>query len=160
MGFIDSRQMFFCSDNRSEQEKRSIVKREHEMSWNKNTIPSDMDSIIHTLENAGVPYSVTVEKTIRGNGLNDMYGGKETVYPLRKLVYGNKVVMEQMQSHSDCDMDDVIVTVEFEKGSEPQDFQYVISIDDDARAEEDRAKHYKEYYENLDLGGEDFPEDL
>ncbi len=131
------------------------------MSWNKNTIVSDMDSIIHTLKNAGIPYSVTVVKTVQGRGLNDMFR-KDASYPLRKLVYADKVVMEQMQSHSDCDMDDVIVTVEFPKGAEPNDFQFVVCIDDDEQVAEDLADLYREYGHLVgeELKEQDYPEEM
>jgi hypothetical protein len=131
------------------------------MSWNKNTIVSDMDSIIHTLENAGIPYAITVEKTVKGRGLNDMYLREETIYPLRRLIYSDKVVLEQMQQNSDCDVDDVIVTVEFKKDNEPKDFQFVVIIDNDEIFDQKLVDLYKEYghLAGEELKEQDYPEE-
>ena len=90
------------------------------MSWNKNTVVmSSIDATVSTLNNVGVEYSLELLGEVAGNGLNDSYGMGSGIYPIRKLTYGNKVLMEQMNRSDDCDADDYLVSIEFQKGEEP-----------------------------------------
>lgn len=103
------------------------------MSWNKNTInASEVDATIKVLKKIGTPYQVEELGTVQGMGLNDDYFGSGE-YNCRKLTYGNTVLMEQMSCHSDCDMDDYFVSVEFEKGKEPrkEDWKLSVCVDDE-----------------------------
>lgn len=88
------------------------------MSWNKNTvISSHIDAMIHVLEITRVPYNVSVFADARGFGLND---SGDTVYPLRRLQFGDRVFLEQMSRTCDCDADDTISSYEFTLADEPK----------------------------------------
>jgi hypothetical protein len=90
------------------------------MSWNKNTVVmSSVDAVVKTLNDVGVEYNLELLGEVSGCGLNDDYGFGRDKYPIRKLTYGDKVLMEQMNRSSDCDCDDFLVSREFKRGDEP-----------------------------------------
>jgi len=97
------------------------------MSWNKNTVNrSSIDTIISTLKRLNESYTVTVLGRVKGFGLNDDEG---KTYMIRKLEYQDTVVLEQMLRTSDCDMDDSIISVEFNKSKEPKDWSIEATIE-------------------------------
>lgn len=75
------------------------------MSWNKNTRPmSEITARISPLRERAVPYAL-----VRGNGLNDMYGGPG-VYVLSYVQCNGQAHYDQMVRSGDCDFDDCIRT--------------------------------------------------
>lgn len=82
------------------------------MSWNKNTIHSYLNDLVKVLDAANAPYSLTDRGIVGDFGLNE-----DGPITLRTLVYTNVVLMEQMQRTEDCDSDDYIVCLGFEKDS-------------------------------------------
>ena len=104
------------------------------MSWDKNTINcSHIDSIVRTLQQLDTLYSLTVEKEVRGMGLNDDIPSTaapflvERFYPLRRLEYNRFVILERMERTTDCDTDDLICSYLFDFADEPADWQYEIT---------------------------------
>jgi hypothetical protein len=97
------------------------------MSWNKNTINvSDLDSTIEVLENLDVPYKCETIGRVQGYGLNDSYGfsdDEDKFYDIRKLSYGDWIVIEQIVRDIDCDANDLIVSKKFKKGEVPEDWK-------------------------------------
>jgi len=96
------------------------------MSWDKNTINmSFIDSTIKVLKNLEIKYQLTKLGEVEGYGNNDIYCGEaieedHKTYSIRKLEYGNKIIFEQMLRSEDCDMDDYLVSIEYESGKEPK----------------------------------------
>ena len=90
------------------------------MSWDKNTINmSQIDNNIKMLDNLKIKYKLIKLGEVEGHGNNDTYWEityEEEIkkYPIRKLEYGNKVIIEQMLRSKDCDMDDYLVSVEYD----------------------------------------------
>lgn len=109
------------------------------MSWDKQTIVlSFVNATIATLKDLNILYTLTELGQVQGNGRNDDDLGKDAegdpipigrCYPIRKLEYGDVVILEQMQRTHDCDTDDVILAFKFEKGKEPKDWPIDITID-------------------------------
>lgn len=109
------------------------------MSWDKNTLNfSEIDATINVLKDIGETFLLDVLGEVQGSGLNDeqwIGEGEDAhptmkLYPIRKLIYKNTVMLEQMQRHPDCDIDDVILSFKFIIGQEPQDWQIEITIPD------------------------------
>lgn len=100
------------------------------MSYNKNTlISSEIGNTIKILDRLKVPYTLTDLGTVRGQGLNDDYEGIDS-YKIRKLEYGDYVIIEQMRRTNDCDTDDYIVSEEFLKNKAPKEWDLEITITD------------------------------
>ena len=98
------------------------------MSWDKNTVNmSGLDAIKETLDNLGTEYTLTAEAEVRGNGMNDSSG--DPPYKLRRLQYGDWVVLERIVKDADCDTDDIIYSQTFLLKKEPKDWQYVVQTD-------------------------------
>jgi hypothetical protein len=82
------------------------------MSWNKNTIlNNEIDALIASMEELGVPYVVNTIKEVTDLGIN----AHSEKIPLRRLIYQNRngetvYIQEYMARSHDCDFDDVIVT--------------------------------------------------
>ena len=90
------------------------------MSWDKNTIVvSQIDQDLRLLEKFGIPYELKELGRVMGHGLNDC-GDK--FYSIRRLEFGDEVVLEQMHRTDDCDADDTIISMVFEKGKEPKEW--------------------------------------
>ena len=109
------------------------------MSWDKNTIVcSQINAIISTLDICKKPYTLSVLGNVQGHGLNDdliiednsgeLYPGSK-YYDIRKLEFEGIVILEQMQRSHDCDTDDMIISVKFDKGSEPKTWPLEIYMD-------------------------------
>jgi hypothetical protein len=110
------------------------------MSWDKNTLNfSQIDAVMQVLRDLGESFVLHVLGEVLGNGLNDevFNGENEEGYPalrmyqIRKLEYKNIVLLEQMQRHPDCDIDDIIMSFKFIKGQEPTDWKIEITLEDD-----------------------------
>ena len=99
------------------------------MSWNKNTICiSNIDGIVEVLEEAGATYKMTTLGRVAGWGLNDTFENRKD-YPIRKLEYGDKVILERMLRSHDCDVDDVITSFKFDKKDAPQNWEIEVFVD-------------------------------
>jgi len=83
---------------------------------------SAVDGTISVLKNLGTPYKVTELGRVAGCGLNDDYREGDD-YPIRKLEYRDVVILEKMLRNPDCDIDDYIMSYEFVKGQEPEDWK-------------------------------------
>jgi hypothetical protein len=125
------------------------------MSWDKNTLNlSEVDSVMNTLRDLGEPFVLHVLGEVQGNGLNDdaWEGEGEDAHPvlkmyqIRKLEYKNVVLLEQMQRHPDCDVDDVILSFKFDKIEEPKEWKIEIMLQDPDYDEPD--PYYDEYPED------------
>lgn len=93
------------------------------MSWNKNTvIVSEIDAAIKVLEAYKKPYSLTVIGTVIGRGLNDL---ANTKYPIRRLSFEDRVILEAMFEAGDCDSDDWLISEEFSLENEPKNWSCV-----------------------------------
>jgi len=100
------------------------------MSWDKNTLNfSTLDATIKVLKMFSKKYKLTVLGKVKGLGLNDDYTANDT-YTLRKLTFENKIVIEQMQRTYDCDSDDIIVSIEFDKKTFPKKVPLEIYTDE------------------------------
>ena len=121
------------------------------MSWNKNTVVScDLETRVKMLEELGVSFKLMEIGEVAGNGLNDDhtcyyennfrivvtknhaedYRADTINYRLYRLEYNGKVILERMERHPDCDMDDLIVTFEFTVESEPKEWELERTIHD------------------------------
>jgi len=99
------------------------------MSWDKNTVRvSNLDAIKQTLDNLGVPYQLTTIGFVKGRGLNDEML-ELPPHPIRRLQYGDRVVLEHIEQDADCDTDDIITSQEFALEKEPGDWQSTIRTD-------------------------------
>ena len=108
------------------------------MSWNKNTVVcSGVDVIVEVLRHIGIPYSLSVMKTVMGRGLNDAWQNSPIIttmntigyqgqkqYDLRRLEYNKTVILERMERTTDCDTDDVITSTQFDFADEPMYWLY------------------------------------
>lgn len=112
------------------------------MSWNKNTIVcSDLEFRIAKLKEMNIPYKLVNLGKVSGIGLND-YGesigdsfrkevkfvAEDDLFPsvkykLYRLEYNDKVVLEQMNRHEDCDINDHLVCREFNASDVPNDWK-------------------------------------
>ena len=92
------------------------------MSWNKNTISlSEIDSTMGVLKDLNVDFRCEEIGKVRGCGLNDYWNYElgEKYYSMRRLIYDDSVILEQMIRVNDCDVDDVIISSKFDKEKEP-----------------------------------------
>jgi hypothetical protein len=84
---------------------------------------SKVDYIANYLSNNKIPFKIILLEKIKGRGIND------TVFPfkkflkreyfLRRLEYANYIVLEQIVFIKDKELDDFIISKEYEKGKEP-----------------------------------------
>lgn len=97
------------------------------MSWNKDTINvSEIDSTIRVLETLNEPYKLIILGEVMGLGLNDTLGHGQEEYPIRKLEFRDKVVLERMDRTEDCDADDYLVSFMFDKNKVPKKWKLEI----------------------------------
>jgi len=83
------------------------------MSWDKNTINnSTIDSRIEYLKKNKKPYNLKVLGKVAARGINDEISGVD-FYEIRALKYDDKLVIERMFRHPDCDADDYIQSIVF-----------------------------------------------
>jgi len=93
--------------------------------YNKNTVKlSRVDDIIKVLNKTRQDYSLTILGKIISKGLND--NGKE--HEMRRLEYGSVIVMEQIIKTKDKDSNDMIVSVEFDRGVEPKEWKLEVDL--------------------------------
>ena len=82
-----------------------------------------------------VDYKLEVLGKVEGNGLNDDIGdygeGESRKYPIRKLIYKDKIVLEKMSRDPDCDRNDTIISVKFEKEKEPEKWEIEETLKDE-----------------------------
>lgn len=98
------------------------------MSWNKNTIvTSTVDATVEILTDLSYPYNLQIKRLIQGIGINDL---EVREYPLRRLQYGKWVILEKMIRHSDCDIDDTIVSYKLTLEDEPKNWNFVEEVYD------------------------------
>jgi hypothetical protein len=94
------------------------------MSWDKNTANvSSLNSVVQVLKNLDEHFTVTYMGEVRAMGVNDDFCDPPIdVYPIRKLEYRDKVILERMERTHDCDSDDMLVSLTFTKGEEPSEW--------------------------------------
>ena len=93
------------------------------MSWNKNTLNiSTLGSTIEILKDLDLPFNCEIIGKVQGMGLNDP-DYPDNYYNVRKLTYGNFVILEQMIRSVDCDLDDIFISSKFIKDKEPDNWQ-------------------------------------
>ncbi len=102
------------------------------MSYNKNTIKqTEIDAIIRVLQKTKAPYELSVLGRVIGRGINDEHGGcpgmtADGYYEMRRLAYGDEVLLESIYRPLDCDADDIISSTIFHKDFEPTDWKLEI----------------------------------
>lgn len=103
------------------------------ISWDKNTIScSEVDNTIELLKEMNVEYKLTILGEVEGNGLNDgMMWEENKKYPIRKLEYNDKVILEKLVRHPDCDVDDNIISEKFNKKEEPRNWEIEVTLVDE-----------------------------
>ncbi len=101
------------------------------MSWDKNTVNlSKINAALEVLNNLAVPYQLTTLDSFIGRGLNDgFFEDKGNMYDLRRLQYKDKVLLEYVELDRDCDVNDLILSEEFNVGEEPKDWVAVRKTD-------------------------------
>ena len=104
------------------------------MSWNKNTRGNTrIDDTIEVLKDLNktfnIPYTLEILGKVEARGLNDTYTGTK-YYCIRKLTYQNFVIMEQMIREPDCDIDDIIIAVKFERDNVPENWEIETGIEE------------------------------
>lgn len=93
------------------------------MSWNKNTINnSEIDKTIELLKEFKIKYTLKTIGKVPGYGLNDYYNDIKD-YKIRQLEYNDFIIVEQMNRHPDCDMNDVILSFKFKKDKVPKKWE-------------------------------------
>ncbi len=110
------------------------------MSWEKYTINlSQINAIVDVLQDVGMDFTLANITSVLGRGVNDeewvdTADGepelKGKIYLIRKLEYANYIIVEQMQKTHDCDCNDTLVSIKFDKDKFPEDFKYEIYTDD------------------------------
>ena len=103
------------------------------MSWDKRTINmSHLDMVRELLDDSGFPYTLIVQESVPGFGINDdiPLTGEPKYYDLRRLQYGNWVILERIERTADCDEDDTISSHKFSLWEEPKDWKYIIEGED------------------------------
>jgi len=104
------------------------------MSWDKNTISfSEVDAFLRFADIFGADYQLIELAKVRGRGLNDdpYMSGEEKLYPIRRVEFKDKVILEYMERHSDCDADDIIRSCIYDKAQVPLEWQLERHIDDE-----------------------------
>lgn len=105
------------------------------MSWDKNTINlSNLVGYIELLKELEIPFTIEARGSVKGMGLNDNDEWDEKnkcpkmkYYLLSKLSVGNLVFIEQMQRTNDCDSDDYIILLKFNKDEVPDNIPLEIT---------------------------------
>ena len=101
------------------------------MSYDKNTSNiSTLDFAIEMLKDLNIPYKCKIIGKVQGVGLNDP-DYPDNYYNVRRLTYGNFVILEQMIRERDCDFDDFITSSKFTKDKEPDNWQIEIVAKDE-----------------------------
>jgi len=96
------------------------------MSWNKNTINrSEINKTIELLKELNVKYVLKTLGKVPGYGLNDEINNT-LKHEIRKLIYNDFIIMEQMIRGQDCDIDDSIFSFKFEKSKVPKKWKIEI----------------------------------
>ena len=89
------------------------------MGYKKNTIRDQkIDNTIEVLKNMDIPYSLEIIEKVTGYGLNDFGWGKNKYHDIRKLSYGNTVLIEEMKRGLTNETDDVIIVCTLKKNEE------------------------------------------
>ncbi len=100
------------------------------MSWDKNTtISTKIDDTVEVLRENDILYTLEILGKVEARGLNDTCTGTK-YYSIRKLLYQNFVIMEQMVRQPDCDIDDLIIATKFKKDNVPENWEIETEIDD------------------------------
>ncbi len=104
------------------------------MSWDKNTTRSTkIDNTIEVLKDLNktfnIPYTLEILGKVNARGQNDHYTGTE-YYEIRKLSYGDYVILERMIRQPDCDIDDIITAEKFNKDNIPDNWEIEEEIGD------------------------------
>lgn len=115
------------------------------MSWNKNTVlDGTIERTIRVLVQAGIVYKLEV----RGEVLDMGLGSTDEKVKLRTLIWTNNsgtkyYLVEKMVRHPDCDIDDVVETMEF-KDELPDGVPLEITLEEDDDISEGRAEYTKD----------------
>jgi hypothetical protein len=97
------------------------------MSWNKNTINlSQIDAWINLCKSNNMAYELTVLGKVRGRGLND-----DGDLEIRRLRCGESVLLERMERTADCDSDDLIQSYQYNRATEPKQWDIEIGDEED-----------------------------
>jgi hypothetical protein len=93
------------------------------MSWDKNTVNlSELEATRKVLDDLGIPYQISVIAKFEGRGVNDEFEG-HPIYELKRLQYFDKVILEYVNLHPDCDIDDIIYSEKFSLEDEPKNWE-------------------------------------
>ena len=97
------------------------------MSWNKQlSICSKIDAFVEVLELLNEPYEL-IELARYDDP--SAWAMPEDTFPIRRLTFKNKVVLEQYKQNNDCDMNDDVVSYTYDIDKEPQDWETKVCID-------------------------------
>ena len=101
------------------------------MSYDKNTVnTSTVDFAIEMLKDLDIPYELETIGKVQGFGLNDL-DYPDDFYDIRRLTYGDFVILEQMNRTNDCDFDDIISSSKFRIDKEPDDWRIEVTSEED-----------------------------
>ena len=97
------------------------------MSYNKNTVyNSQINTVIRILELEKIKYKLKHIAAVKNFGINI----ERNYLPIHRLETDNFVLLERIERHADCDMDDVITATLFPRNKEPLDWPTEVIIND------------------------------
>lgn len=117
------------------------------MSYEKQTINlSTINTTVEILQEENIPFKLTNITSVIGQGINDEEWGynaegeprlKQKIYLIRKLEYGNIIVVEQMKRTHDRDSNDFLVSMKFDKNifGSYGDLRYEIYTDEETETD-------------------------
>jgi hypothetical protein len=121
------------------------------MSWDKNTVNcSEIDTVIGTLDDCQIPFTLTKIGEFNGCGLNDMYNDRKEPYQLRQLNYKDITILEYVEKDADCDTDDVILSQKFTRDNKPKEWQLIRWTDKNHVMEDGWESKQEKSYINLE----------
>lgn len=83
-----------------------------------------VDKILKDLKKIKQPYKLSLLGTVKGIGVNDI--DSDHVYLIRRLEYGDIVILERFIRSKDKELDDFIISKTFSKDSVPKTWKFKI----------------------------------
>src|SRR5207253_2925845 len=89
---------------------------------------SNLDRIASEIKNKKGNPQISIIGKVKGRGVNDFIAQREEfkTYNIRKLQYNEIVVLEQFVQIKDKELDDYVLSKNFVKGREPENWKFRI----------------------------------
>lgn len=99
------------------------------MSWTKQTIRlSVVDDVIEQFKKELKQFKLTLMGKVAGQGMNDLSRDTEEwrVYLIRRLEFGDTIILEQMVQNGDMELDDFIMSYTYNRKDLPKTWKYKV----------------------------------